>query len=527
MEHDKNIPLDPAPGTTDRQHPRGAILDSEARLRAVVDSAVDGIITINEVGTIESVNIAGLDAFGYTREELIGQNVKVLIPEPYFGEHDGYLSNYRTSGRRKIIGIGREVMGKRKDGSSFPADLAVSEVQLADRRLFTGIVRDITERKEAERALVQAKEAAERASRAKDDFLSVLSHELRTPLTPVLAALSLIEQDPSVPPQVGEQLAMIRRNVEMEARLVDDLLDLTRIAQGKIQLRHEAIDAHAIVRHVISMFQNEIEKKCLTITTSLRARESFVWADPSRFQQVLMNLASNAVKFTPPDGSITVRTSNENGGIKIEVTDTGIGIEPDMLPRLFRPFEQGERTVTRRFGGLGLGLSIVKSLAEMHKATITATSEGKDKGASFALFFETIDSGYSHAAPATIGTAPAKAARVLLVEDHEDTRRVMSKVLTTFGFTVTATASVKEAVEAADRMPFDLLLSDLGLPDGSGHDVMKHMASKFGIAGIAISGFGQEEDLRRSREAGFAMHLTKPVSMQNLLTAINSMGQGQ
>ena len=349
---------------------------------------------------------------------------------------------------------------------------------------------------------------------------------METPLTPVLAAVSLIEQDTSVPPQVGEQLSMIRRNVEMEARLVDDLLDLTRIAQGKIQCgmrRSMPTDARATSSRC---FNRDRQEKPDHHNGELRAKESHVWGDPSRFQQVLMNLLSNAVKFTPTDGSVTIRTSNENGGIKIEVIDTGIGIEADMLPRLFRPFEQGEQTVTRRFGGLGLGLSIVKSLAEMHKASITATSDGKDKGSVFSLFIETINPGKNPPCRRQREPRRPRRACVLLVEDHEDTRRVMSRVLTTFGCTVTATASVKEAFEAADRMQFDLLLSDLGLPDGSGHDVMKHMASKFGMAGIALSGFGQEEDLRRSREAGFSTHLTKPVSMQSLLAAINSVGQG-
>jgi CheY-like chemotaxis protein len=266
-----------------------------------------------------------------------------------------------------------------------------------------------------------------------------------------------------------------------------------------------------------------MEDKGLAITVSLRARKFHIWADPGRFQQMLLNLLSNAVKFTPSDGTVTIRTSNENGTIKIEVIDTGVGIESEVLTRLFEPFEQGERTVTRQFGGLGLGLSIVKSLVEMHKASITATSEGKDKGATFTLRIESVQPSHQHAAPPLMaGSSLGKTYRVLLVEDHTDTRNALSRLLASFGCVVTAAASVREAVEASERQTFDLLLSDIGLPDGSGIDVMKHMA-RFKVTGIALSGFGQDEDLQRSREAGFATHLTKPINFRTLEDVIRKV----
>jgi CheY-like chemotaxis protein len=232
------------------------------------------------------------------------------------------------------------------------------------------------------------------------------------------------------------------------------------------------------------------------------------------------------VKFTPEDGIVTLRTLNENGTIKIEVADTGIGIERDVLPRLFLPFEQGEQTVTRQFGGLGLGLSIVKSLVEMHKASITATSDGKGKGATFTLRMETVLPAKQQPPAAPVAGSETRAAyRVLLVEDHADTRAVLSRLLTSLGCIVTAAGSVHEAVEAAEQHDFDLLLSDIGLPDGSGIDVMKHMASKYNLKGIALSGFGQDDDLRRSREAGFATHLTKPVNLQVLQEVIRTIAR--
>jgi PAS domain S-box-containing protein len=499
---------------SDQRSSGQALLDGEARLRGVVDSAVDGIITINELGIIESINVAGVRTFGYSREELIGQNVKLLMPEPYLAEHDSYLANYRNTGKRKIIGIGREVMGRRKDGSTFPVDLAVSEVHLGDRRLFTGIVRDITERKEAERALVTAKEAAEAASRAKEHFLSVLSHELRTPLTPVLAEMSFIEDQADLPAELRSRLGMVRRNIETEARLVDDLLDLTRIGRGKIQLNCEVVDLHETARAAIGMFQNAIDAKLIEVSVALRAKDHHVQADPGRLQQVLLNLLSNAVKFTPKSGKISIQSANEQTDqIDLEISDNGAGIEPLLFARLFNAFEQSDQS--RRLGGLGLGLSIAKSLTEMHQGTLVAFSDGHNKGSSFKLTLATVAPAREQPCPPAPAEVHKIDQRILLVEDHEDTRIVMARLLRSLGCEVTTAGSVAEALAAAEKESFDLLISDIGLPDGSGLDVMKNLKDRV-ERGIALSGFGQEEDLRRSREAGFHMHLIKPINFNML-----------
>jgi CheY-like chemotaxis protein/anti-sigma regulatory factor (Ser/Thr protein kinase) len=357
---------------------------------------------------------------------------------------------------------------------------------------------------------------AEQANLAKDHFLSELSHELRTPLTPVLLAVGLLEAEPVIAANFAEPMGMIRRNVETEARLVDDLLDLTRIARGKVQLHFEVVDAHAAIRNVVTMFQRDVDDKGLAVTLSLRAKPCHVWADGGRFQQVVLNLMSNAVKFTPEGGSITVRTSNEHGAIRIDVADTGIGIEPDVLPRVFEAFEQGERTITRRFGGLGLGLSIVKSLVELHRASISVTSEGVGRGATFTLRIGAASE--AKGSPQVVDGAGGERPRhrILLVEDHADTRAVLQRFLTSLGCEVTGVGSVREAIETAGRQPFDLLVSDIGLPDGTGMDVMRHVAARHGFKGIALSGYGQDEDLRRSGDAGFYAHLVKPVTLQAL-----------
>jgi signal transduction histidine kinase/CheY-like chemotaxis protein len=418
-----------------------------------------------------------------------------------------------------------ETVRMRKDGGVIDVSVTISVIKDPSGRIIAAskIARDISDRKKVERELQEAKELAEAASRAKDEFLSALSHELRTPLTPVLAAISFIENDPHLSPdEIRGHVGMIRRNIENEARLVDDLLDLTRISRGKVKLHFEVVDAHAVLRNAVAIFSPDIDRKGLELTVALRAKDHHVWADPARLHQVFLNLLSNAIKFTPEGGAVTLRSSNpgEGGGIAFDVSDTGIGIDAELLPRLFSPFEQGEQTITRRFGGLGLGLSIVRSLVEMHQGTIAVSSQGLNQGATFVLELGTVP---PIQAPGS-GPAPAKdqmpACRILLVEDHEDTRMVMTRLLKSFGFTVAAAGSVREALQLAGTTRFDLLLSDIGLPDGSGIDLMRHLKDRQGIKGIALSGFGQDDDIRRSREAGFETHLTKPVNFQTLQQVI-------
>ena len=513
----------------DSTPPSTSHVEAQARLAAIIESSDDAIVSKTLEGVIQTWNKGAERIFGWTADEVIGKPITIIIPPDRQEEEPQILARLRVGERVDHF----ETIRQTKDGRRIHVSVTISPIRDHTGRVIgvSKVARDVTLQKEFQQRLVaarvaaeEAQAAAEQANRAKDHFLSVLSHELRTPLTPVLGALGLIEQDATIPPHLAEQISMIRRNVETEARLVDDLLDLTRIARGKVRLHYEVVDAHAVLRNVIVMFQRDIDEKGLTVAVALRARRFHVWADPGRFQQMLLNLLSNAVKFTPADGSITVRTGNEDGRIEIDVIDTGVGIEPDVLPRLFQPFEQGEQTISREFGGLGLGLSIVKSLAELHKATITATSGGKGEGATFTLRLDTVTPPESPGAREPVAGTAAKAYRVLLVEDHTDTRNVMSKLLASFGCVVTTAGTVKEAVAATERQAFDLLLSDIGLPDGSGLDVMRHLAARSSqVKGIALSGFGQDDDLRRSHEAGFATHLTKPVNLHVLQEAIRKV----
>ncbi len=414
--------------------------------------------------------------------------------------------------------------------------LRAGELQEANRRLRDAMEELARREKDSSYKYVEqlrrAKEEAEGANEAKDRFLAVLSHELRTPLTPILALTSALCNDPQLPEVVREDMQTIRHNVELEARIIDDLLDLTRISRGKVELHFEVVDAHKAIHVALAMCAPEIESKELEVSLMLRARRHHLWADPARIQQIVVNIVGNAVKFTPEQGKVSVATysGDKIGGsdsekLAIDVADTGIGIEADLLPNLFQAFEQGERTITRKFGGLGLGLAICRSLVEMQHGTLTAASEGTGTGATFTLMFETMPT------PSAERTLPPDAApreahkklRILLVEDHLDTSKVMARLLTGFGYSVACASSVKTALHLLETEPFDLLISDLGLPDGSGLDVMRHAKQRPHIKGIAVSGFGMEEDVRRSREAGFVQHLTKPVEFQKLEAAIEQV----
>ncbi|HSK79820.1 MAG TPA: ATP-binding protein [Thermoanaerobaculia bacterium] len=463
---------------------------------------------------------------------------------------DGGVLPYRILRNGKDVPV-EELPMQMAASSGVPVPAAEVDVELADGRIFHLLVTaaplfdeqgktrgcigahfDITERKEAEEKLRQAKEAAEAANQAKDRFLATLSHELRTPLTPVLAVVSSLERDERLDELVREELAMIRRNIELEARLIDDLLDLTRITRGKIELHSEVIDLRQVLDHALqTCCSPELAARCPRIVTDLAEGDHRVWGDASRLTQVLWNLLSNAVKFTPAEGTITVRSRREpgedGGWLRIEIRDDGIGIEPDVLPRLFEGFEQGERSITRQFGGLGLGLAISKAIAEMHGGSLAAASEGRGRGATFTLKLP--DRGdlavkeADHAAEAGGTDGAGRSLHLLLVEDHADTAEAMADLLRLLGHRVDVAGTVAAALDTAQGSagdPFDLVVSDLGLPDGTGLDLMRELTRRHGLRGIALSGYGMEEDIRKSREAGFARHLTKPVNLQALESAI-------
>jgi signal transduction histidine kinase/HAMP domain-containing protein/ActR/RegA family two-component response regulator len=363
-----------------------------------------------------------------------------------------------------------------------------------------------------------------RSNLAKDQFLAMLSHELRTPLTPVLAAALELENEPDVREDVRQSLQMIRRNVELEARLIDDLLDLTRIDQGKVQLNFEILDAEKLLQNALEICQPEIDRKHLNASLNPGARRVHMRADPARLQQIFWNLINNAVKFTPPNGQIVITTSNHSDGqLRVEIADTGMGIETEELPKIFDAFEQGSRTQS---GGLGLGLAISKTLVEAHKGTINAESAGRNEGSKFTLVFPTSEKTEPQVAPAMSPTlAQRQPMRILLVEDHEDTNRALTNLLRRRGYQVQSALTFQSALELSAKEKFDVLISDLGLPDGNGIDLIQKLASKPPL-GIALTGFGMEQDIRRSRDVGFQHHLVKPIDLNKLDALIQESAVG-
>lgn len=369
------------------------------------------------------------------------------------------------------------------------------------------------------------------ANAAKDQFLAQLSHELRSPLTPVIAMVGELEAELPDSGPVKEALEVVRRNVELEARLIDDLLDITRISKGKLQLAFEPISIHQILQRAHEICRGEIEAKDLEVKFELRATHTWVEGDPARLQQVFWNLIKNSVKFTPGKGRITIESLNPAPDkIEVRVTDTGIGIEPETIGRIFNAFEQGQSDITRRFGGLGLGLTISKTLIDAHGGHIRVESPGKNQGAVFTVELKAVESpverdGHGDERPAD--RQPERDVeshrRVLLVDDHHDTCLGMKRMLERRGYQITIAHSAEQAVEKVLTEEFDLLISDIGLPDRSGYELMREVRLNKRLPGIALSGFGSEQDVNQAREAGFAEHLTKPINFERLEKTIRSL----
>jgi CheY-like chemotaxis protein len=356
-----------------------------------------------------------------------------------------------------------------------------------------------------------------------DRFLEVLSHALRSPLRPVLMSVAAMEQDRSLPEPLREELAMVRRNIDLEVRLIDDLLDLSRVRNGKLRINPTPTNVHKLLGHVHTICADDINSKRLNVSYDLAATDEVVQGDPARLQQVFWNLLKNAVKFTPDGGTIVVSTRNPSpDSIEVRFADRGVGIPPEVLPRLFQAFEQGDLTDTRQFGGLGLGLAISKAIVDMHGGKISAQSDGTGMGACFIVSFPLVkDTMDQTPVESPTNDAQPRRLRLLLVEDHADTARVLARLLQLKGYEVKTAHSVAEALSTVAAEPFDVLISDIGLPDADGYELMQKVrASSQSLKGIAMSGYGMDEDLQKSREAGFSEHVVKPVNVSQLEEAL-------
>jgi PAS domain S-box-containing protein len=492
----------------------------------------------------EAADIGTFDFFPSTGELQLSVRSRQMfgIPPEMKVTYETYLAGVHPDDRHIVHETVAQV---RQPGSSGRFDIEYRTIGIADGKQrwvaergqalldsagqitrFIGTMLEITEKKNAEILLQRAKNEAEEANRAKDRFLAMLSHELRTPLTPVLMIIASLRREPNLSDDLRHDLEVLQRNVELEALLIDDLLDLTRIAHGKLELHNDAVDIHGTIEHALSICAGDLIGKKIQVIRHFEAREHHCWADPARLQQVFWNLVKNSAKFTPEGGRIEIGTRNTAAHqIIVEIKDNGIGIEEKLMPRIFDAFEQGGGTITSKYGGLGLGLAICKRVVDLHSGSIIALSEGKGRGATFTVTLNAMETSMLQGPVLFLESEPPrmKHIQVLFVEDHEDTAHVLGRILRNAGFDVSHAGTIVEALTLARARRFDLLISDLGLPDGSGLDLMKALREAQSIKGIALSGFGTDEDVAASAAAGFAAHLTKPVDWERLRAEIEKL----
>jgi len=498
-------------------------------LRVTLASIGDAVIATDTATRVTFLNPVAESLTGWTQEQAIGHPIGMvfaLVHEQTRQRADDVVSQVLRDKRAVALANDRALVTK--DGCTIPIEACAAPILDTAGDIVGAVLvfHDVTAKRRARDELQTAKDAAERANRAKDQFLAVLSHELRTPLTPVVMGVSMLRARTDLDPAVCDILEMIHRNIAMEVGLIDDLLDVTRIANGKIEFHRSPVELSTAISRAVEICKPEIEARGLHFGLDMGSDEPYwVEADVPRLQQVFWNLLKNAVKFTPYGGCIGIRCRSEDGYVVAEVTDTGIGIEPEALRRIFKAFEQTDLSGPRYFGGLGLGLAICKALVELHGGTISAHSDGPGKGATLRVRLPLCPAvGPAEASsPSALHERAIRPLRILLVEDHVVTAKMTRMVLTTDGHTVETAGDVATALELAGQRDFDLLLSDLGLPDGSGHDLMRELRARgHNFPAIALSGYGQENDVQRSREAGFAAHLTKPASREAVVKAVAS-----
>ena len=503
-----------------------ALHETVEQFHILVDSVEEyAIYLLDASGNVITWNTGAEKIKGYSADEIVGKNFASFYTADDVAAGRPQRNLREASRRGSIRDQGLRV---RKDGSTFEAEVVITVLrgEAGEIRGFSKVTRDITDQVRS-REFEAEKIAAQKASKAKDDFLAALSHELRTPLTPALAAATYLQdQAEKFPPEFAEDVEIIKRNVQLQARLIDDLLDLTRIARGMLHLELEDCDAHKIIENALEMAKSALAAKQLNVSTGLKAKRYHILADCIRLQQVFWNLINNAVKFTSQGGQVTLRTFNDKDGrFHFEIEDTGIGIEPQRLASLFQPFEQADPSVSRQFGGLGLGLAISKRLIDLHHGRIEAESRGRSFGATFKVTLDaqpegTAAVGVNH----RLGGKTSKPLRILLVEDHNDTRRTLSRLLTHFGHDVVTADNVEGAMARMASNNIDAVLCDIGLPDGSGYEVAAQARTNGGIKTIALTGFGTEQDVQRSKEAGFDFHLVKPINFQELQKILDQSG---
>jgi PAS domain S-box-containing protein len=494
--------------------------DREQRLRALVSTAVDGVMIIDAAGTVQEYNPACEQLFGYRADEVIGRNVKMLMPAPYQEEHDGYLERYRTTGIRRIIGIGREVAGRRKDGTTFPMELSVGEALTGHKQVFVGIIRDITARKAAERSLKKAKEQAESASHAKSAFLANMSHEIRTPMNAVLGYTQLLETDPELPDRYRRSLRSICAAGNHLIGLIDDILDLSKIEAGAMELDARDFDLGDLIENVSEIFRMRCEQKGLTWQVTTRIEDRAVRGDDRKLRQSLINLLGNAVKFTD-QGRVSLALEQDAGNYAFRVEDTGSGISEAARSRIFEPFQQAEEGNAK--GGTGLGLTITRRQIELMGGELTLVSTPND-GACFAFSLPLLPAegpvqsarATTHRLPQLPGDAQVTA---LVVDDVDDNREVLSGLLQRAGIPAETAKDGAEALAKVREIQPDIVFMDVRMPVMDGLTAVKHLrerpASERPVC-VAITASGLLREQSFYRDAGFDDFIAKPFRFETV-----------
>ncbi len=501
---------------------------SSGRIRRILEQTIVGIAETDLTGRFTLVNDRYCKIVRRSREELLNLHIRDLV---YGDDVEESVRRFQelVAGQTSSYVIEKRYIDP--DGAAVWVQDHVTAIRDHDG-IVCGVTlasADITERKISEEAAMRARDEAVAASRAKDDFLAALSHELRTPLNPVLLLASEGEQNPDYSVEVRADFETIARNASLEARLIDDLLDLTRITQKKLTLESQPHNLHAILSDALATIKADVHDRAIHLTIDCAPAAPIIIGDPMRLQQVFWNVLKNAVKFTPPGGSINVTTRIDDAPARavVSITDSGFGMNEAELARIFQAFTQGDharKPGAHNFGGLGLGLAISKTLIDLHHGTITASSPGRGHGSTFVIELPIVAASVINSksslepssAALTGESAVNLGPRILLVEDHAPTRITLTTLLSRRRFAVFPASSVGHALDIAAHEEIDLVVSDIGLPDGSGNDLMRELRAKYGLRGIALTGYGMEQDIAESRSAGFVAHLTKPVDVRSL-----------
>jgi PAS domain S-box-containing protein len=509
-----------------------------SQLAAIVDSSDDAIVSKSLTGQILSWNAGAERIFGYTRDEAVGQHITLIIPPELRDEETTILARLRRGERLDHF----ETTRVSKDGKRHRISLTVSPVRDASGTIVgaSKIARDITERIELLEAERAARAEAERASRMKDEFLATISHELRTPLNAILGWAQMLRSGAAAD-SLERGLETIERNARAQAQIIEDLLDMSRIMSGKVRLDVQRVDLEKIVAASIESIRPTATVKQITIQSVLDPHAGPVSGDPNRLQQIFWNLLSNSIKFTPKGGKVQVLLERVNSHIEVSIIDTGEGIDPDFLPLVFDRFRQQDSSTARQHSGLGLGLSIVKQLVEMHGGTVRAKSPGKDKGATFILDFpliavhEPAEDGRRHPSDASRGASVSydvtlRGVNILVVDDEPDSRGLVKTLLESRHASVAVAANASEAMVYLQHNQPDLIVSDIGMPEIDGIDFIRWVRTQApsqvrNVPAIALTAYARTEDRTRAIHSGFNMHLAKPVEPTELIVMVSSLAR--